>query len=70
MVRDSFDEFEVWSLNKSMAGKKKCFHWIIYVEEQSSALGQPPRMEPHEHAEQEASRWVLSDFLFFPLAFN
>lgn len=31
--------------------KKKCFHWKIYGEEQSSALGQPPRMEPHEHTE-------------------
>lgn len=69
MVRDSFDEFEVW-VWINLWKEKKCFHWKIYVEEQSSALGQPPRLEPHEHTEREATWWVLSDFLFFPLAFN
>lgn len=53
MVHDSFDEFEVWSLNKSKEGKKKCFHWKIHVGEQSCALGQPSKMEPHEHTQRE-----------------
>lgn len=66
MARDSFDEFEVWNLNKLKEGKKKCFHWKISVEEQSCALGQPPRMETHEHTEK-GHWWVLSHFLFFPL---
>lgn len=66
MVRDSFDEFEVWSLNKSREGKKKCFHWKMHVEERSCALGRPPRMETHEQTEK-GHWWVLSHFLFVPL---
>lgn len=64
MVHDSFDEFEVWSLNKSKEGKKKCFHWKIHVGEQSCALGQPSKMEPHEHTQREATGGSCHTFYF------
>lgn len=71
MIHDTCDEFEVWNLNKSTERQKTPhFHWKLYAEEQSCALGQPPRMEPHGHAEREATPWGLSDFLVFPLVFN